>query len=97
VKLVISCYFGSCIFDSFFHVFLTLVCSGRHAVWQKSLVITWFIFIQNIVENLNEQSSPIKDFDKLLQDMDINRLRAVVYRDVVSTVIPHCKILVGTP
>lgn len=39
---------------------------------------------QNIVENLNDQISPIKDYDKLLQDMDINRLRAVVYRDVVS-------------
>ncbi|XP_060594315.1 neurobeachin-like isoform X4 [Ruditapes philippinarum] len=40
---------------------------------------------KNIVENLNEQLSPIKDFDKLLQDMDINRLRAVVYRDVEET------------
>ncbi|XP_053400196.1 neurobeachin-like isoform X2 [Mercenaria mercenaria] len=40
---------------------------------------------KNIVENLNEQMSPIKDFDKLLQDMDINRLRAVVYRDVEET------------
>ncbi|XP_062619252.1 LOW QUALITY PROTEIN: neurobeachin-like, partial [Saccostrea cucullata] len=40
---------------------------------------------KNIVENLNEQASPIKDFDKLLQDTDINRLRAVVYRDVEET------------
>ncbi|KAK3100612.1 hypothetical protein FSP39_022596 [Pinctada imbricata] len=40
---------------------------------------------KNIVENLNEQLSPIKDYDKLLQDMDINRLRAVVYRDVEET------------
>ncbi|CAG2207946.1 NBEA [Mytilus edulis] len=37
---------------------------------------------KNIVENLNENVSPIKDYDRLLQDMDINRLRAVVYRDV---------------
>ncbi|XP_052226575.1 neurobeachin-like isoform X2 [Dreissena polymorpha] len=40
---------------------------------------------RNIVENLNEAVSPVKDFDKLLQDMDINRLRAVVYRDVEET------------
>ncbi|XP_052674845.1 neurobeachin-like isoform X3 [Crassostrea angulata] len=40
---------------------------------------------RNIVENLNEQVSPIKDFDKLLQDTDVNRLRAVVYRDVEET------------
>lgn len=40
---------------------------------------------KNIVENLNENVSPIKDFDRLLQDMDINRLRAVVYRDVEET------------
>ena len=29
------------------------------------------------------QTSVVKDFEKLLQDMDINRLRAVIYRDVV--------------
>ncbi|XP_071125679.1 neurobeachin-like isoform X4 [Mytilus edulis] len=40
---------------------------------------------KNIVENLNENVSPIKDYDRLLQDMDINRLRAVVYRDVEET------------
>ena len=28
--------------------------------------------------------SPVRDFDRLLQDMDINRLRAVVFRDIVS-------------
>ena len=42
------------------------------------------MFLQNIVENLGGQNSPVKDPEKLLQDMDINRLRAVVYRDVVS-------------
>ncbi|CAN8012241.1 unnamed protein product, partial [Ixodes pacificus] len=35
----------------------------------------------NIVENLGGQSSPIRDPEKLLQDMDVNRLRAVIYRD----------------
>ncbi|GBM24397.1 Neurobeachin [Araneus ventricosus] len=39
----------------------------------------------NIVENLGGQSSPIRDPEKLLQDMDVNRLRAVIYRDVDET------------
>ncbi|GCB64346.1 hypothetical protein scyTo_0000265 [Scyliorhinus torazame] len=34
--------------------------------------------VQNVAGNL----SPIKDPDRLLQDVDINRLRAVVFRDV---------------
>lgn len=29
---------------------------------------------------------PIKDPEKLLQDVDLNRLRAVIYRDVVSRI-----------
>lgn len=50
--------------------------------------------LQNIVENLGGQNSPVKDVEKLLQDMDINRLRAVVYRDVVSVVVlPHVDIV----
>ena len=36
------------------------------------------------MENLSTQSSPVKDPEKLLQDMDVNRLRAVIYRDIVS-------------
>lgn len=39
---------------------------------------------QNFVESLTGQLSPVKDPEKLLQDMDVNRLRAVIYRDVVS-------------
>lgn len=30
--------------------------------------------------------SVVKDIEKLLQDMDVNRLRAVIYRDVVRSV-----------
>ena len=30
-----------------------------------------------------QQASTVKDLEKLLQDMDVNRLRAVIYRDVV--------------
>lgn len=41
-------------------------------------------FLQNIVESITGPLSPVKDVEKLLQDMDVNRLRAVVYRDVVS-------------
>ncbi|CAH1776878.1 unnamed protein product [Owenia fusiformis] len=40
---------------------------------------------ENLVEHLGSQNSPIKDAERLLQDMDINRLRAVVYRDVEET------------
>ncbi|XP_043498215.1 neurobeachin isoform X10 [Polistes fuscatus] len=39
----------------------------------------------NIVDNLAHQLSPVKDPEKLLQDMDVNRLRAVIYRDVEET------------
>ncbi|XP_051813672.1 neurobeachin isoform X8 [Acanthochromis polyacanthus] len=36
------------------------------------------------IETVPSNLSPIKDPDRLLQDVDINRLRAVVFRDVVS-------------
>ena len=35
---------------------------------------------RTILENLATSSSPVKDPEKLLQDMDVNRLRAVIYR-----------------
>ncbi|XP_048348731.1 neurobeachin [Sphaerodactylus townsendi] len=37
---------------------------------------------KNPLENVPGNVSPIKDPDRLLQDVDINRLRAVVFRDV---------------
>ncbi|KAK9700943.1 Neurobeachin/BDCP, DUF4704 alpha solenoid region [Popillia japonica] len=40
---------------------------------------------KNITDNMSSQSSPVKDPEKLLQDMDVNRLRAVIYRDVEET------------
>ncbi|KAJ8932339.1 hypothetical protein NQ314_014703 [Rhamnusium bicolor] len=40
---------------------------------------------KNIADNLSNNSSPVKDPEKLLQDMDVNRLRAVIYRDVEET------------
>ena len=36
------------------------------------------------MEHLAGPMSPIKDLGRLLQDMDVHRLRAVVYRDVVG-------------
>ena len=40
---------------------------------------------RTILENLAASASPVKDPEKLLQDMDVNRLRAVIYRDVEET------------
>ena len=40
---------------------------------------------RTILENLTAGASPVKDPEKLLQDMDVNRLRAVIYRDVEET------------
>lgn len=40
---------------------------------------------KNVADNLSHQSSSVKDPEKLLQDMDVNRLRAVIYRDVEET------------
>ncbi|KAF3847482.1 hypothetical protein F7725_020510 [Dissostichus mawsoni] len=47
---------------------------------------------QEILQNASNPSnlSPIKDPDRLLQDVDINRLRAVVFRDVVSAPVCVC-------
>ncbi|CAH1159867.1 unnamed protein product [Phaedon cochleariae] len=42
---------------------------------------------KNVADNLSNSSTPVKDPEKLLQDMDVNRLRAVIYRDVVRTFI----------
>ncbi|KYB27871.1 Neurobeachin-like Protein [Tribolium castaneum] len=39
---------------------------------------------KTVADNLS-QSTPVKDPEKLLQDMDVNRLRAVIYRDVEET------------
>ena len=36
-------------------------------------------------DELPAYGGPIRDADKLLQDLDINRLRAVIYRDVEET------------
>eukprot|EP00095_Tigriopus_kingsejongensis_P003666 maker-scaffold11_size778918-snap-gene-3.18 protein:Tk03666 transcript:maker-scaffold11_size778918-snap-gene-3.18-mRNA-1 annotation:"PREDICTED: neurobeachin-like" len=43
------------------------------------------IILKATSETLKVQASGVKDFEKLLQDMDVNRLRAVIYRDVEET------------
>ncbi|KAL1129748.1 hypothetical protein AAG570_012692, partial [Ranatra chinensis] len=40
---------------------------------------------KNGTDNMSNQANPVKDPEKLLQDMDVNRLRAVIYRDVEET------------
>ncbi|XP_060806416.1 neurobeachin isoform X1 [Amyelois transitella] len=40
---------------------------------------------KSVVASLADSSSPVKDPERLLQDMDVNRLRAVIYRDVEET------------
>lgn len=42
---------------------------------------------------IDGSTSPIRDPEKLLQEMDINRLRAVIYRDVV--IFRKCIMFVG--
>ncbi len=45
--------------------------------------------LQSPVDFVTGGMSPIRDLDRLLQDMDINRLRAVVFRDIVSFLTPY--------
>ena len=42
------------------------------------------LHLQSPVDVVTGGMSPIRDMDRLLQEMDINRLRAVVFRDIVS-------------
>lgn len=48
------------------------------------IFLTIITCYQSVVASLADTSSPVKDPERLLQDMDVNRLRAVIYRDVVS-------------
>ena len=46
------------------------------------------VALSKSIESLKTQTcvtSAVKDLEKLLQDMDANRLRAVIYRDVVRS------------
>ncbi|XP_063161769.1 neurobeachin isoform X2 [Candoia aspera] len=56
----------------------SLICSKTQETLQGISATTTKAPLENVPSNL----SPIKDPDRLLQDVDINRLRAVVFRDV---------------
>ncbi|XP_070798897.1 neurobeachin isoform X4 [Pituophis catenifer annectens] len=56
----------------------SLICSKTQETLQGISATTTKTPLENVPGNL----SPIKDPDRLLQDVDINRLRAVVFRDV---------------
>ncbi|KTG43709.1 hypothetical protein cypCar_00016201, partial [Cyprinus carpio] len=47
-----------------------------------SLSLCDLCLLQSPVDIVTGGMSPIRDLDRLLQDMDINRLRAVVFRDI---------------
>ncbi|RLW00902.1 hypothetical protein DV515_00008523, partial [Chloebia gouldiae] len=51
-------------------------------VCSKGKFKTMFRNIESPVDIVTGGISPIRDHDRLLQDMDINRLRAVVFRDI---------------
>ncbi|KAF6095208.1 LPS responsive beige-like anchor protein [Phyllostomus discolor] len=53
---------------------------GQKAV--HSLIPTGKSAAKSPVDIVTGGISPVRDFDRLLQDMDINRLRAVVFRDI---------------
>ena len=69
--------------DAFYPTFPACVPSTQkpkqYRVW-----FTEFSFMQTIVEHLGSNRSPVREPHRLLQDMDVNRLRAVIYRDIVS-------------
>lgn len=50
------------------------------------------LLFQSLIDG---STNPIRDPEKLLQEMDINRLRAVIYRDVVKVSIMSCYITVN--
>uniref|UniRef100_A0AAR2LDS4 LPS-responsive vesicle trafficking, beach and anchor containing n=1 Tax=Pygocentrus nattereri TaxID=42514 RepID=A0AAR2LDS4_PYGNA len=54
----------------------------RQKSQQSILGTTKFMPAQSPVDMVTGGVSPIRDVDRLLQDMDINRLRAVVFRDI---------------
>lgn len=41
----------------------------------------YLLFMQNTVQNIPGHITTVTDPEKLLQELDVNRLRAVVYRD----------------
>ncbi|XP_030047517.1 LOW QUALITY PROTEIN: lipopolysaccharide-responsive and beige-like anchor protein [Microcaecilia unicolor] len=64
---------------------LQMKSDGESATGQKaaqSLIGTGKSTTKSRIDMVIGVISPVRDFDRLLQDMDINRLRAVVFRDI---------------
>ncbi|KAM4807695.1 lipopolysaccharide-responsive and beige-like anchor protein [Rhinophrynus dorsalis] len=64
---------------------LQIKSTGENTKNQKAIhgpVGTGKSAVKNPIDMVTGGISPVRDFDRLLQDMDINRLRAVVFRDV---------------
>ncbi|XP_037533810.1 neurobeachin [Nematolebias whitei] len=59
-----------------------LECRQRHSNRTQEILQNTVTLNKTIMETVPTNLSPIKDSDHLLQDVDINRLRAVVFRDV---------------
>ncbi|KAF5902197.1 lipopolysaccharide-responsive and beige-like anchor protein, partial [Clarias magur] len=56
--------------------------AGMEKTQQGLLGNTKLIPAQSPVDMLTGRISPVRDVERLLQDMDINRLRAIVFRDI---------------
>ncbi|CAI9156744.1 unnamed protein product [Rangifer tarandus platyrhynchus] len=56
--------------------------AGKSQKMAHSLIPTGKSAAKSPVDIVTGGISPVRDFDRLLQDMDINRLRAVVFRDI---------------
>lgn len=56
--------------------------AGKSQKMAHSLIPTGKSAAKSPVDLVTGGISPVRDFDRLLQDMDINRLRAVVFRDI---------------
>ena len=70
---------NSCFYFTFYSKFYFQIAAGL-ALARESMALQ-----KSAMESVKmQQTSAVKDPEKLLQDMDVNRLRAVIYRDVVG-------------
>nr|CAH7719437.1 unnamed protein product [Callosobruchus chinensis] len=63
----------------------TTMNAGHKAAHLQSFIRGVQTAAKEMSDNTQNNLSPVKDPEKLLQDMDVNRLRAVIYRDVEET------------
>lgn len=87
LRLVCTCAVRNCLECKERTRYASGACNGSSApgaVHLQALIRGVQSSTKSLVDSLTGQLSPVKDPEKLLQDMDVNRLRAVIYRDVVS-------------